>query len=96
MDNIRFYGTKPYKIALVHGGPGALGDMGYLSELLSEYVGGVIEPLQTKSCIDELVEELADVLENSCEEPIILIGHSWGGLGYLIYWHQKDLNLFRG
>ncbi len=84
MDNIRFYGTKPYKIALVHGGPGALGDMGYLSELLSEYVG-VIEPLQTKSCIDELVEELADVLENSCEEPIILIGHSWGAwLSYIL------------
>jgi pimeloyl-ACP methyl ester carboxylesterase len=45
---------------------------------------GVLEPLQTKDTIDGQVEELADVLKNNADIPVILIGHSWGAtLSYL-------------
>lgn len=46
MRNVRFYGNKPYKVAVVHGGPGALGSVAAISRELSKDFG-VIEPLQT-------------------------------------------------
>ena len=85
MLNYRTYGNKPYRMILIHGGPGALGDMGYLANQLSEYFG-VIEALQTKSSIHELIEELKEILEEieADDSKYILAGHSWGAwLAYL-------------
>jgi pimeloyl-ACP methyl ester carboxylesterase len=77
MTNVRFYGGKPYQAAVVHGGPGALGSVAAIArELSRDY--GVIEPLQTKNSIAGLLVELNAVLAANCNEPIILIGHSWG------------------
>jgi pimeloyl-ACP methyl ester carboxylesterase len=43
----------------------------------------VLEPLQTRDSIDGQVEELAGVLKEHAELPVILIGHSWGA--WLVY-----------
>lgn len=75
----------------VHGGPGDLGGMGYVSETLS-YTGGVIEALQTKDNVWALVDELIAVIEAHCELPIVLIGHSWGAwLAFLAATEKPDL-----
>lgn len=86
MINYREYGDKPYRMMLLHGGPGALGDMGYLANQLSSRFG-VVEALQTKSTVDELIEELKGLTEQFRSKEIskfILVGHSWGAwLAYL-------------
>lgn len=41
-------------------------------------MGGVIEPLQSKYTIQELIEELRCQIGQYCSKPITLIGHSWG------------------
>jgi pimeloyl-ACP methyl ester carboxylesterase len=77
MTNVRLYGSKPYRAAVLHGGPGALGSVAAIArELASTY--GIIEPLQTKNSIAELLVELEAVLAANCDEPVTLIGHSWG------------------
>ncbi len=77
MKNPRTYGTAPFKVALVHGGPGAPGEMAPVArELASEH--GVLEPLQTKASVAEQVEELQGLLERHAQGPVILVGYSWG------------------
>jgi len=77
MKNIRFYGNKPYTVAVVHGGPGAPGAMAPVARELSTMVG-VLEPLQTKASLEGQVQEFHDVLQQYAALPVILIGHSWG------------------
>lgn len=79
MDSVNIYGSKPYTIALLHGGPGAAGEMGYVSKKLSEECGcGVLEPLQTSHSVDGQIKELHEQLISLIEEPIIIAGYSWG------------------
>lgn len=82
MENIRKYGKEPFNIAVVHGGPGALGEMAPVAKELSK-IYGVLEPLQTKISIDGQIQELKDVLETYGCFPLTLIGHSWGA--WLVY-----------
>lgn len=77
--NVRFYGEKPFKAALIHGGPGAAGDMKIVCETLSKDFG-VLEPLQTQKSIEGQLSELKDTLEKHAPSPIVLIGHSWGAM----------------
>ena len=77
MDNLRKYGNKPFNVAVVHGGPGALREMAPVAMELCIY-GGILEPLQTEISIKGQVEELKTVLENYGNIPVILTGHSWG------------------
>lgn len=75
--NVRRYGSGPYTVAVIHGGPGAPGTVAAIArELSKEY--GVLEPIQTKASLEEQVNELYDVIKNKGELPITLIGHSWG------------------
>lgn len=76
---VRIYGEKPVKTVLVHGGPGAIGSLKGFAKELSDLSGdGVMEALQSKYTIAELVEELASqIIENDCGK-VTLIGHSWG------------------
>ncbi len=77
MNNLRTYGVAPFNIVLVHGGPGAPGEMAPVArELVSEM--GVLEPLQTADSVDGQVEELKDILEKHGNPPLILVGFSWG------------------
>lgn len=84
VKNVRFYGNKPYKVAVVHGGPGALGSVAAIARELSKDVG-VIEPLQTRDSISELLIELDEVIVASGDQPLTLIGHSWGAWFVFLY-----------
>ena len=83
MKNLRKYGKEPYRAAVIHGGPGAPGEMAPVARELAS-LGGVIEPLQTQDSIDGQVVELYEVLRADAELPVVLIGHSWGAwLSYI-------------
>ncbi len=75
--NARTYGSGPYTVAVVHGGPGAPGEMGPVAEHLSRE-RGVLEPLQTADSVDGQVEELGNLLRERGSVPVTLIGFSWG------------------
>ena len=77
MINLRKYGKKPYKVAVVHGGPGMPGHIAPVARELSKVIG-VLEPLQTKDSFEGQVQELREVLEQHGDIPINLVGHSWG------------------
>jgi len=79
----RKYGNSPYSIALIHGGPGAAGEMAPVARQLGK-TKGVLEPFQTKDSIAGQIEELKKILEENSSPPVILIGWSWGAwLAYL-------------
>jgi pimeloyl-ACP methyl ester carboxylesterase len=84
MENLRMHGKKPFSIAVIHGGPGARGEMYPVArEICSE--AGVLEPLQTARSVEGQVEELRTVLENCGNPPLILVGFSWGAwLSYIL------------
>jgi pimeloyl-ACP methyl ester carboxylesterase len=79
MKNLRIYGKAPYRVAVIHGGPGAPGEMAPVAGELSALYG-VLEPLQTKTTVDGQVEELAMVLKGHGDLPITLVGYSWGAM----------------
>jgi pimeloyl-ACP methyl ester carboxylesterase len=77
MKNPRKYGDAPFKIIVIHGGPGAPGEMAPVAEELSSNYG-VLEPLQTKDSIEGQIEELKSLLDIYSSIPVNLIGWSWG------------------
>jgi len=79
MKNLRTWGKAPYKMAVVHGGPGMPGHIAPVARELAKDMG-VLEPLQTKNTIDGQVDELAEVVKKNAECPVVLIGHSWGAI----------------
>ncbi|MBN1438212.1 MAG: alpha/beta hydrolase [Anaerolineales bacterium] len=84
MENFRLYGKAPYCIAVLHGGPGAPGEMAPVARELAS-ARGVLEPLQTKDTLEGQIQELREVLQARAELPVSLIGWSWGAwLGYLL------------
>lgn len=84
MHNLRIYGSEPYKVVVVHGGPGAAGEMAPVAQVLSERLG-VLEPLQTEGTVQGQIDELKDIITQNVTQPIILIGYSWGAwLGYML------------
>lgn len=84
MINVRYYGKKPFKVAVIHGGPGASGSVAAIARELSKNYG-VLEPIQTKTSLEGQVLELYSVLKAFGDLPITLIGHSWGAwLAYII------------
>ncbi len=91
MKNLRTYGKAPFQVAVIHGGPGAAGEMAPVALELSADVG-VLEPLQTASTLAGQIEELKTVLENNAALPVSLIGFSWGAwLSYLVTARYPDL-----
>jgi pimeloyl-ACP methyl ester carboxylesterase len=84
MLNLRKYGNKPFHVAVIHGGPGAPGEMAPVARELSS-VTGVLEPLQTAATLDGQVRELKAVLEKHAALPVTLIGFSWGALLSFIF-----------
>jgi len=77
MESSRTYGDFPYKIVLVHGGPGAPGYLAPLATKLSVNAG-VVELLNSASTIEDQLYELYEEIIRQCDLPVILIGHSWG------------------
>lgn len=83
IKNFRKYGNAPFTVVVVHGGPGAAGEMAPVARTLSS-ARGVLEPLQTAVSLKGQVEELSDVLEENGDPPVTLIGFSWGAwLGFM-------------
>ena len=83
MKNLRKYGEPLFSIAVIHGGPGAPGEMAPVARELSSG-WGVLEPFQTASSLEGQVKELNEVLETSGDLPLTLIGWSWGAiLGFI-------------
>ncbi len=79
MKNLRKYGNKPFNVAVIHGGPGAPGELAPVARELSS-VRGVLEPLQTAATLEGQVHELKAVLEKNGDLPVTLIGFSWGAM----------------
>ncbi len=83
LNNCREYGSLPFRAIVVHGGPGAPGCCAGICRGLADDFG-ILEFLQTKNSIDELLEELSGVILQYQLNKIILIGHSWGAwLSYI-------------
>ena len=57
MMKLRTYGRPPFGVAVIHGGPGARGEMAPVARELAPD-GGVLEPLQTKTTLQGQIEEL--------------------------------------
>jgi pimeloyl-ACP methyl ester carboxylesterase len=77
MKNLRTYGDAPFKTAVVHGGPGAAGEMAPVARELSSD-RGILEPLQTALTLEAQIRELRGVLSGNAALPVTLIGFSWG------------------
>ncbi len=91
MHNLRKYGHAPYRIAVIHGGPGAPGSVAPIARKLGEKKG-VLEPLQTATPLDGQVEELRMTVEQNATIPVVLIGHSWGAwLSYIVAARYPEL-----
>jgi pimeloyl-ACP methyl ester carboxylesterase len=73
----RKFGSEPFNVVVVHGGPGAAGEMGPVAQRLGQS-RGVLEPLQSATTVQGQVDELRMALESLCAPPVVLIGHSWG------------------
>lgn len=84
MENLRIYGNPPFSLAVIHGGPGAPGEMAPVARELSAF-RGVLEPLQTAVTIEGQVRELREVLEEHSDLPVTLIGFSWGAMLSFIF-----------
>ena len=84
MENFRQYGSDPFRVAVIHGGPGAAGEVAPIARKLGE-TRGVLEPIQTAKTLDGQVEELRLVVEQIATTPVTFIGHSWGAwLSYIV------------
>jgi pimeloyl-ACP methyl ester carboxylesterase len=90
MKSLRKYGNAPFSVAVIHGGPGAAGEMASVGHELSRH-RGILEPLQTKATVDGQIQELANLIETYGHPPLTLIGHSWGAWLALMYaaWHPS-------
>lgn len=75
--NPRRYGKPPFNVVVVHGGPGAGGEMAPVARVLASD-RGILEPIQTATSLDGQIEELSSVLKESGDLPVILVGFSWG------------------
>jgi len=84
MKHLRKYGSKPFSVAVIHGGPGAPGEMAPVARELS-CIKGVLEPLQTATTLEGQVQELKAVLEKDGALPVTLIGFSWGAMLSFIF-----------
>src|SRR5260370_18010954 len=77
METFRKYGSVPFRVVVIHGGPGAAGSVAPIARKVGQ-TRGVLEPLQTATTLDGQIEELRLVVEHNATKPVIFIGHSWG------------------
>lgn len=96
----RQYGERGPYVVLLHGGPGAPGEMAPVARGI-ESVCRIIEPLQRRSggvplSVEHHVEDLHDLLRDEVNsEPVHLVGHSWGAMLALTYAARHPEGIFR-
>jgi len=97
---VRFYGKSGPWVVLVHGGPGAPGEMAPLAHYLRDHFR-VMEPLQRVSgsvplTVARHVSDLYDVLRDpGQQEPVRLVGFSWGAMLALTYAARYPVDIDR-
>lgn len=92
LGRVLIHGQPPYRVAVLHGGPGAPGSAGGLARALTAGQRGVLEPWQSAGTLEGQIAELRAQLEAHAGTPVALVGHSWGAmLGYLAAAHHPDL-----
>jgi pimeloyl-ACP methyl ester carboxylesterase len=64
-------------VAVIHGGPGAGGEMAPVARELAK-TRGVLEPIQTADSLERQTHELKTQLETHASLPAVLVGYSWG------------------
>lgn len=79
MTHCRIWGVAPRSVAVIHGGPGAPGEMESVARELSA-IRGIVEPFQAASSVPGQVDELARQLQEEAALPVILVGFSWGAM----------------
>lgn len=84
MKNLMIYGKPPFIVVVIHGGPGAPGEMAPVARELA-YHYGILEPLQTELSIEGQIQELRSALKEHGDLPVTLVGHSWGARLGLIF-----------
>lgn len=78
-------------MAVVHGGPGASGEMAPAARELSA-TRSVLEPIQTRDTLKGQLEELVTILKDLGSLPVVLIGYSWGAvLSFILAAHYPSL-----
>ncbi len=77
MKACRKYGRPPFNVILVHGGPGAVGEMKPVAQQLSDRFG-VVESLNKGLTIDEQLQELMECVAICTKVKPIIVGFSWG------------------
>lgn len=77
IEALRTHGTPPFRVAVVHGGPGAGGEMAPVARELASSQG-VLEPIQTATSLEGQIKELSKALDTHASRPVTLIGFSWG------------------
>ena len=91
MRPVRKWGPGPYTVAVIHGGPGAPGEVAPVARELSS-VTGVLEPFQTETTLEGQVQELRSVLSEFGQLPMTLVGFSWGAfLSWILAARYPDL-----
>lgn len=71
------YGSPPHNNVMVHGGPGAAGELADLAKTLSDFFG-IIEAFQRADTVSGQIIELKSICEISMSIPGIIFGWSWG------------------
>ena len=85
------HGNPPYRVVVVHGGPGAAGEMAPVARHIATRLG-VLEPHQTALSLEAQVSELRDVIVNQGDPPLFLVGFSWGAwLSFLVAAKHPEL-----
>ncbi|MBN2522279.1 MAG: alpha/beta hydrolase [Bacteroidales bacterium] len=75
--NYQTYGLPPFRIVLVHGGPGSAGEMTPVANVLSNRMS-ILEPFQTRHTVSDQILELKRTIEKRAKVPAVLVGFSWG------------------
>jgi pimeloyl-ACP methyl ester carboxylesterase len=75
---MRKWGCTPFKTVLLHGGPGAAGEMAPVARELSSRGHRTLEPFQTRATIQGQLDELKRVILRDAAPPVTLAGYSWG------------------
>jgi pimeloyl-ACP methyl ester carboxylesterase len=77
VETVRTYGEPPFTVAVLHGGPGGLGEAAPVARQLGRR-RGVLEPLQRSLSVEGEILELEGLLEARALSPVTLVGFSWG------------------
>jgi pimeloyl-ACP methyl ester carboxylesterase len=90
---VRKYGKTPFTVAVIHGGPGAPGYMAPVARRLAQKYG-VLEPLQSANSVQGQIAELKTQIGSCTNQPVTLIGSSWGAVLSLLFTarHQETVN----